>query len=55
MPNTRSELKPGGFAKTAILTKVDERAATVPLEAPVHVAGVTKIFLVEDGHARKCK
>jgi multidrug efflux pump subunit AcrA (membrane-fusion protein) len=53
VPNTQSELKPGGFAKTAILTEVDERAPTVPLEAPVQVAGVTKIFLVEDGHAKE--
>lgn len=53
VPNTGGELKPGGFAKTAILTKVDQHAATVPLEAPVHVAGVTKIFLVVDGHAKE--
>ncbi len=53
VPNTQSELKPGGFAKTAIMTEIDERAATVPLEAPVQVAGVTKIFLVEEGHAKE--
>jgi RND family efflux transporter MFP subunit len=53
VPNERAELKPGGFAKTAILTEVDERSPTVPLTAPVHVAGVTKIFLVEGGHAKE--
>ena len=53
VPNDHSELKPGGFAKTAILTEVDEQSATVPLTAPIHVAGVTKIFLVEDGHAKE--
>jgi len=53
VPNANAELKPGGFAKTAILTKVDERAATVPLEAPLHVAGITKIFLVEEGRAKE--
>jgi len=53
VPNTQSELKPGGFAKTAILTEVDDRTPTVPLEAPVQVAGVTKIFLVEDGQAKE--
>ncbi len=53
VPNDRGELKPGGFAKTAILTSVDEQAPTVPLEAPVHVAGVTKIFLVENGRAKE--
>jgi RND family efflux transporter MFP subunit len=53
VPNEQGELKPGGFAKTAILTEVDEHAATVPLEALVHFAGVTKIFLVVGGHAKE--
>ncbi len=53
VPNAEGKLKPGGFAKTAILTRLDEQAATVPLEALVHFAGVTKIFLVEGGHARE--
>ncbi len=53
VPNPKGELKPGGFAKTAILTEMDEHAATVPLEALVHFAGVTKIFLVVDGHAKE--
>lgn len=53
VPNDRAELKPGGFAKTAILTEVDPQAPTVPLEAPIQVAGVTKLFLVEDGKARE--
>lgn len=51
--NDHAELKPGGFAKTAILTHVDEQTPTVPLEAPVHLAGVTKIFLVERGKAKE--
>jgi membrane fusion protein (multidrug efflux system) len=53
VPNAEGRLKPGGFAKTAILTDVDEHAATVPLEALVHFAGVTKIFLVEGGKAKE--
>ena len=53
VPNKQGELKPGGFAKTGILTEIDEHAATVPLEALVHFAGVTKIFLVEGGHAKE--
>jgi len=53
VPNKQGELKPGGFAKTGILTEIDQRAATVPLEALVHFAGVTKIFLVENGHAKE--
>jgi membrane fusion protein, multidrug efflux system len=53
VPNKQGELKPGGFAKAAILTTVDDHAATVPLEALVHFAGVTKIFLVVDGRAKE--
>jgi RND family efflux transporter MFP subunit len=53
VPNPEGRLKSGGFAKTAILTRQDENAATVPLEALVRFAGVTKIFLVEDGRARE--
>jgi RND family efflux transporter MFP subunit len=53
VPNKHGELKPGGFAKAGILTAVDERAATVPLEALVQFAGVTKIFLVSDGKAQE--
>jgi RND family efflux transporter MFP subunit len=51
--NPKDELKPGGFAKTAILTRLDKDATTVPLESPVTFAGITKIFLVEDGRARE--
>ncbi len=53
VPNTQGELKPGGFAKTAIYTEIDQHSATVPLEALVYFAGVTKIFLVEDGRAKE--
>ncbi len=53
VPNKQGELKPGAFAKTAILTALDEHAPTVPLESLVHVAGVTKIFLVVDGRAKQ--
>ena len=51
--NPKDELKPGGFAKTAILTRLDTDATTVPLESPVTFAGITKVFLVEDGRARE--
>jgi RND family efflux transporter MFP subunit len=53
VPNADGRLKPGGFAKTGILTTLDQQAPTVPLEALVHFAGVSKIFLVEDGKARE--
>jgi RND family efflux transporter MFP subunit len=53
VPNKEGRLKPGGFAKTGILTTLDSQAPTVPLEALVHFAGVSKIFLVEDGRAKE--
>ena len=51
VPNHKAVLKPGGFAKAAILTRLDAGAATVPLAAIVRFAGITKIFLVKDGRA----
>lgn len=53
VPNTQGQLKPGGFAKTAILTHVEPKVAVVPIEAPLQVAGVTKIFIIEGGHAKE--
>lgn len=53
IPNKDGRLKPGGFAKTGILTTLDNNAATVPLEALVQFAGVTKIFLLEEGRAKE--
>ena len=53
IPNPRSELKAGSFAKVAIITRTDSSATTVPLEAVVSFAGITKIFLMEDGVARE--
>ena len=52
VPNSDSELKPGSFAKAEILTRVDPHAVVVPLSALVQFAGITKIFLVENGRAR---
>lgn len=53
VPNAKGRLKPGGFAKAAVHTRLDPKATTVPLEAVVSFAGVTKIFLLEDGHAKQ--
>jgi multidrug efflux pump subunit AcrA (membrane-fusion protein) len=44
-------LKPGSFAKGAILTYVDANATTVPLSAIIQFAGVTKLFLTENDRA----
>ena len=51
VPNRSRELKAGGFAKAAILTRVDPQGKTVPVEALVTAVGVTKVFVVEKGAA----
>lgn len=51
VPNPQGELKPGSFAKGAILTYVDANATTVPLSAIIQFAGVTKLFLTEKDRA----
>jgi membrane fusion protein, multidrug efflux system len=45
--------KPGSFAKTAIVTRLDAAAATVPLESIVSFAGINKIFLVANSQAKE--
>ena len=52
VPNARGLLRPGGFAKAAIITKTDAQAVVVPIESVVKFAGVTKIFVIEAGKAR---
>ena len=55
IPNAEGKLKPGSFAKAAILTKLDSEVATVPLEALTTFAGITKVFTVENGHAKEVR
>jgi RND family efflux transporter MFP subunit len=55
VPNAEGKLKPGSFAKAAILTSLDSNIATVPLEALTTFAGITKIFVVEDGRAKEAR
>lgn len=52
IPNEDLVLHPGGFAKAAIITNRQAETLTVPIESVVHVAGVTKVFLVERDRAR---
>jgi len=52
VPNERGLLRPGGFAKASIITNQDAKATVVPAESIVRFAGVTKLFLVENGVAR---
>lgn len=53
--NPRGELKPGGFAKAAILTRLEKDAATVPLSSLVSFAGINKIFVTENGKAKEVR
>jgi len=52
VPNERGLLRPGGFARASIVTRALAKAAVVPVESIVHFAGVTKLFVVENGTAR---
>lgn len=53
VPNDKRQLLPGGFAKAQILTRKETDAATVPISALVTFAGITKIFLIENGLAKE--
>lgn len=51
VPNGDRLLKSGAFAAASILVGTDADAVTVPEEAIVRFAGVTKLFAVVDGRA----
>jgi HlyD family secretion protein len=52
--NPTGKLKPGFFAKGAILTQRDENVLAVPLEAISTLAGVSSVFIIEgDGTVRQ--
>ncbi len=53
--NPEGKLKPGSFAKASILTRNDREVAVVPLDGLVTFAGITKIFVVEDGRAKELR
>ena len=53
VPNPDGVLKSGSFAKAAIITRMDPETQTVPLDAVVRFAGITKIFLQDGDHARE--
>jgi RND family efflux transporter MFP subunit len=44
--NSQGKLHAGSFAKAAILTRIDDKALTIPDEALVAFAGVTKVFVM---------
>jgi multidrug efflux pump subunit AcrA (membrane-fusion protein) len=53
VPNPDGVLKSGSFAKAAIITRMDPETQTVPLDAVVRFAGITKIFLCDGEKARE--
>lgn len=55
VPNPRGELKPGGFARAAIFTRLDATAATVPLAAVANFAGIDKVFLATGTRAKEVR
>ncbi len=53
VPNADRKLSAGSFTRATIVTKVDDTAPTVPEEAVIQFAGVTKVFTVVDGKAKE--
>jgi RND family efflux transporter MFP subunit len=51
--NTDRVLKPGFFAKGVVLTKVDENVLAVPEDAVSTLAGVSTVYVIENGKARQ--
>ncbi|MFZ1060662.1 MAG: efflux RND transporter periplasmic adaptor subunit [Candidatus Rokuibacteriota bacterium] len=53
VPNPNGRLRPGFFAKGAVLTRKDETVTFVPAEAVTYFVGITKVFVVTDGKAEE--
>jgi RND family efflux transporter MFP subunit len=51
--NAERRLKPGFFAHAAVFTQVDPNALTLPQQAVVTFAGVSKVFVIENDVARE--
>jgi membrane fusion protein (multidrug efflux system) len=51
VPNPGRELRPGGFAKADILTRIAPDAIAAPLAAVYAFVGSTRVFVVRDGKA----
>jgi RND family efflux transporter MFP subunit len=51
--NPERRLKPGFFAHATVTTRIDAAAATVPQQALVSFAGVSKVFVAENNVARE--
>src|SRR6185295_5878522 len=51
--NSDRVLKPGFFAKGTVLTRVDESVLAAPDDAVSTMAGVSTVFVIEEGKARQ--
>jgi membrane fusion protein (multidrug efflux system) len=51
--NADRQLKPGFFAKGVVLTSVDEQVLAVPEDAVSTLAGVSTVYVIENGKARQ--
>jgi multidrug efflux pump subunit AcrA (membrane-fusion protein) len=53
IPNAEGLLRPGGFARARVETRLQDDVVFVPRDAVVTFAGVTKVFTVKDGKAQE--
>jgi RND family efflux transporter MFP subunit len=53
VPNPERLLKPGLFARAAVVLRQDQEVAFVPESAVAYFAGITKVFVVTAGAARE--
>jgi RND family efflux transporter MFP subunit len=51
--NSDRQLKPGFFAKGVVLTRVDAQVLAVPEDAISTLAGVSTVYVIENGKARQ--
>jgi len=51
--NSDRQLKPGFFAKGVVLTRVDENVLAVPEDAISTLAGVSTVYVIDNGKARQ--
>jgi len=51
--NPNNELRPGMFARSQVVVNPNARAIMVPQKSVAYVAGVSKVFVIENGEARE--
>jgi RND family efflux transporter MFP subunit len=53
VPNGQGLLKPGFFARGAVLTRREPRVPFAPAESLAYVVGISKLFVIADGRAHE--